>query len=92
MTDASAANPTTVTDIPQKPATIPEISKVLVISRNGVEIDGLRVAAVDEPITVEDVDDDFHIVRLALYVERVQADDPAVARDQSSTYTLLKRQ
>jgi hypothetical protein len=74
----------------KEPAPMSEISKLLVISRNGVEIDGQHVAAVDEPITVEDLDDDLHIVRLAIYVERIQADDPAVARDQSSTYTLLK--
>lgn len=67
-----------------------QISKLLTIDRNGVEIDGRRVVAVDEPIAVEHLLEDLHIVRLAIYVERVQADDPAVVRDQSSTYTLAK--
>lgn len=60
--------------------------ELLRITGKSVELDGRPLAAVAEPIQVEHLDDELQIVRLALYVETVDA-SPAAIRTETTTYS-----
>jgi hypothetical protein len=60
-----------------------------VISRDGLTVDGQSLCAADEPIQVEHVADGLHILHVAIYVEKIEAEDPLIHCERSSTYTLV---
>jgi hypothetical protein len=65
-------------------------NSLAVISRKGLTVDGQALCAVDEPVEVEHVADNLHILHVSIYVENIQAEDPLIRRGQSSTYTLMR--
>ncbi|GGU52520.1 hypothetical protein GCM10010274_46810 [Streptomyces lavendofoliae] len=64
------------------------VHRQLSITRQGLTVDSHELCVLDEPITVEHIADDLHVVRVAILVEQVDADDPAFHQDRTTTYSL----